>query len=230
MNRKWFMRDGVRVKPCSVCKKVLPYNIEYYTSGGTGRLSSYCKSCSRELSKKYNKTNQTRKTNLVFFINDDEYKQCTKCGNNYRNTFEFFDRSSAGQGGLRSDCRNCRLKYSREYSEKHWAWQLFNNARNSSKRNGLEINITEEYVLELYENQKGKCYWLGIKMIPSKQTKSLLQPSIDRLDRNLGYVIGNVVLCCFVANFGRNENSITEWKNFLENLKQEMDYGQWKIS
>jgi len=64
-------------------------------------------------------------------------------------------------------------------------------------------------------------------MEPSSETKSPFQPSLDRLDRTKGYVMGNVVLCCFVANFGRNEISENLWKSFLLKLEKNIDLGLW---
>ena len=89
------------------------------------------------------------------------------------------------------------------------------------------MNINEDYILGLYEFQRGKCYWLGVDMIPSSTKKYPFQPSLDRLDRSRGYIMGNVVLCCFAANFGRNENSESNWKDFLLNMKSNLNYGQW---
>lgn len=229
MNQKWYINeDGVKVKPCSSCGRHLPYTLEYYTTRGSGKWSAYCKECSRVISKKYNKTDKTRKKGLIFNFAGSEYKVCTKCEEMLPHTFEFFDKASLGQGGFRSDCRKCRLAYNRGFSERRWAWQLYNNARQSSNRLGLPMDITEEYILGLYKQQDGRCYWLGLDMIPSSQRKSPLQPSLDRLDRRVGYVQGNVVLCCFTANFGRNDNTEEEWKQFLERMISKLDYSQWQ--
>jgi hypothetical protein len=41
---------------------------------------------------------------------------------------------------------------------------------------------------------------------------------LDRLDRNKGYIKDNVVLTCYSANIGRNENDVETWKNFISTL------------
>ena len=68
------------------------------------------------------------------------------------------------------------------------------------------------------ENQNGLCYWFKIPLIPSNKLKHPQQPSLDRLDRNKGYTRDNVVLTCYSANIGRNENDLETWKNFLNLL------------
>ena len=79
--------------------------------------------------------------------------------------------------------------------------------------------ITEADILEIYARQKGRCYWFGIHLVPSEQPRYPLSPSVDRLDHNLPYSRENAILVCFVANMGRNDNSVEVWKQFLIELK-----------
>ncbi len=55
--------------------------------------------------------------------------------------------------------------------------------------------------------------------MPSEQPRYPLSPSVDRLDHNLPYSRENAILVCFVANMGRNDNSVEVWKQFLIELK-----------
>lgn len=228
-NIKWYIdENGIKVKPCSVCKRILPYEKPYYSTRGNGKWSAYCNECSNKKSKKYNKTDKTRTNYSPFHVDGILYKQCTKCHNGYPLTLEYFDSSSEGHNGFSAQCKQCRLKYNHEYMERRWALGLFNNARASTRTYKLEpMTIDEKYILDLYEYQNGKCYWMGINMIPSSLKKYPFQPSLDRIDRSRGYVKGNVVLCCFAANFGRNENDEMSWKSFLIKLKDELNYDQW---
>jgi hypothetical protein len=70
----------------------------------------------------------------------------------------------------------------------------------------------------MYEEQRGLCFWFKIPLVPSNGKKHPQQPSLDRIDRNKGYTRDNVVLCCYSANIGRNENDVETWKNFLDLL------------
>ncbi len=71
----------------------------------------------------------------------------------------------------------------------------------------------------MYEKQNGLCYWFNVPLTPSNNSKHPQQPSLDRLDRNKGYTKDNVVLTCYSANIGRNENSVEEWESFIKILK-----------
>lgn len=106
-----------------------------------------------------------------------------------------------------------RLKYE-ERKIRLWANFLINH----SKKRNCENTLTVKDVLEIYSNQQGLCYWFKIPMKPSLIKKHPQQPSLDRLDRNKGYTVDNVVLCCYAANIGRNETNVDIWSNFINLL------------
>jgi hypothetical protein len=91
---------------------------------------------------------------------------------------------------------------------------------NTSKRRSEEHTITPQEIQEIYEKQNGLCYWFGVPLTPSPKHKYPLQPSLDRLDRTKGYTKDNIVICCYTANIGRNENDLETWMEFLEILKK----------
>jgi hypothetical protein len=56
----------------------------------------------------------------------------------------------------------------------------------------LVVDITKEYLWELYNKQKGACYFTGLPIgIPSAAGEKTA--SVDRLDSTKGYIEGNVV-------------------------------------
>ena len=96
-------------------------------------------------------------------------------------------------------------------------WQ--NTLIHDSKNRKIENTLTIDNVNKMFDDQNGLCYWFGVPLIPSNQKKHPQQPSLDRLDRDKGYTKENVVLSCYSANIGRNENDLDTWLNFLKLLK-----------
>jgi len=99
-------------------------------------------------------------------------------------------------------------------------YAIINIARRSKDKD-MSFNVTEDYLKELWEKQKGLCHWFNVPMdTQSKEnSKNPLKFSVDRLDNSKGYIIGNVVLACYAANMGRNTCTIELWEQFLNQLK-----------
>lgn len=153
-------------------------------------------------------------------------KKCTIC----QKEKELTDFYTSQRG---KKCKECVLNITREYKrqkrrdsnfrktesvkQKERRIRLWQNTLvHDSKNRGVESLITIDDINELYEKQNGLCYWFKIPLIPSEKHKHPQQPSLDRLDRNKGYVKDNVVLCCYSANIGRNENNLETWLEFLK--------------
>jgi hypothetical protein len=158
-------------------------------------------------------------------------KQCNKCGQ-IKDNSEFYETQRGNK------CKQCFLEITRESKRKKRLdpdfrkqevikqkerrvrlWQ--NTLINDSKRN-KEHNLTVDNINEMFKNQNGLCYWFNVPLIPSNNSKHPQQPSLDRLDRNKGYTIDNVVLTCYSANIGRNENSVEDWEIFIKVLKENL--------
>ena len=159
----------------------------------------------------------------------DIQKKCKIC-NKLKSLNEFYK----SQRSLK--CKKCILDLTREYKrnkrkdsefrkievqkQKERRLRLWQNTLiNDSKHRGIENTLTVEDINELYKKQNGLCYWFKVPLIPSDKSKHPQQPSLDRLDRNKGYTKDNVVLCCYSANIGRNENDLKTWVDFIKTLK-----------
>lgn len=60
-------------------------------------------------------------------------------------------------------------------------------------------NITQEHILDLLDAQKGRCAYLNV---PLRIESGDWMMSLERLDNNVGYVQGNVVIVCVETNTG----------------------------
>ena len=159
-------------------------------------------------------------------------KKCSIC-NVLKNIDDFYKSQRS------TKCKECVLNITREYKRKKRLDENFkksegqkqkerrvrlwqNTLIHDSKHRGIKNDLTVNDINELFENQSGLCYWFKIPLIPSNKTKHPQQPSLDRLDRNKGYTKDNVVLCCYSANIGRNENDLKTWVEFLKLLKPDI--------
>lgn len=155
------------------------------------------------------------------------HKTCKIC--KVTKSIDFFYKS---QRGLK--CKICALNLSREYKkekrknldfrkseglkQKERRVRLWQNTLIHDSKRGKEHNLTVEDINRMFEEQKGLCYWFKVPLIPSDSSKHPQQPSLDRLDGTKGYTKDNVVLTCYSANIGRNENSVEVWEEFIKKI------------
>lgn len=168
----------------------------------------------------------SRRARPVAFVDGIMYKRCVDCDKLIPWTREFY--YTAGKGRLRSSCKVCCRKASKRRKVDAWEYYLWLEAKSGSKAKNLEFSITVDDVKDLYKNQSGRCYWFGVGLEPSLIPRHPFQPSIDRLDNNKGYVKSNIVLCCYVANIGRNKNNISDWKDFLLIVANNIGNAEWR--
>lgn len=76
----------------------------------------------------------------------------------------------------------------------------------------LEYNLTLEYIKELLLKQEYKDYYTGL--VPENYEDY----SLDRIDSNLGYIEGNVVITTNRVNAMKNDMSTEEFKKLISDL------------
>ena len=75
------------------------------------------------------------------------------------------------------------------------------------------------HIQELWVEQKGKCFYTDIKLNEKylfSGNQSVLSPSIDRTDSNIGYEVGNIRIVMRGINRFKN---ITKDEDFIQILK-----------
>ncbi len=92
------------------------------------------------------------------------------------------------------------------------------NKHGSCRKNNIPFNLTHAYLKQLWETQRGLCYWLQRSMyaVQSGIHQHPMKPTLDRLYPERGYVIGNVVWASQLANLGRGNLPPDEFRQFLE--------------
>lgn len=85
------------------------------------------------------------------------------------------------------------------------------------------VTITAEDLIDIYNQQQGKCYWSGL---PLDQTFNNIKHhpfaiSPERLDNSKDYDKTNVVLCRRMFNLGRMAYPEKEFGDVMKVLKEE---------
>lgn len=147
--------------------------------------------------------------------------QC-ECGNNLR------CRSSILRKGLQKSCYDC-LNINPESKTQinkiaSWAWSRI---KAHARERGISINVTLDYIVNLFNKQNGKCALSGIPIsIPRLKTKNKYRTaSLDRIDSTKGYEEGN--LQWVHKNINQMKNKHTD-KEFIEFCHLVSDYQRQK--
>lgn len=79
-----------------------------------------------------------------------------------------------------------------------------------------------EHVSDLYDRQQGKCALTGLDMLMDGETDdNQLLWSLDRIDSNGDYELGNLQLVCRFANFWKSNQPNSEFLRLIELVKGE---------
>ena len=92
---------------------------------------------------------------------------------------------------------------------------IYSNLNRWRKRSSVPSDLTFDYLLELWKKQDGRCYYTNEILNsygagPSRQQLTIINrnknsPSLDKMNPEKGYVIGNVVWCSLPINSMKGE-------------------------
>ena len=162
-------------------------------------------------------------------INGEDYYFCNKC-KKWRPASKFnIDNNSLHQnrGGLCSECKDCqRQRYYHERQRlfenddlalRYKLQQALKGTRRRSKEKNIYNDLTLDYLMYLWEKQKGLCALTGIPMTYKfYEGRVNTNLSVDRIDSTKGYSKDNVQLVCMAANQMKNDLSMEEFMNMCE--------------
>lgn len=192
-----------KMKQCKACNKNLP-TTDFHKNGTT--THPLCKIC-RSMERK-----KVRNPRI------EGIKKCARCHITKPSTEFGSDKESLD--GISCTCKKCRIDIA------HKSLSTFNghmkniyrDIRNSAKKRNIQVNITLNDILDVYESQSHLCKYLNIPMqhsheVRTKEHKQFIinkwNISVDRIDSKKCYSKDNIQLVCSIINrmkMGFNES------------------------
>lgn len=78
-------------------------------------------------------------------------------------------------------------------------------------------------MIDLWVKQGGKCYYTGVPMkLKGYATGDKHVATVDRIVPELGYVEGNIVLCCSIVNRIKQDLSLDELRHWVSLIRTEV--------
>lgn len=164
-------------------------------------------------------------------VEDRGLKTCVKCGeekleDEFRSYVE--KRFSPPKIYISRECRSCYHKRMRGYNKRpkkriqRMVWDMLRNA----KKKNLDCTITFEDIINLYDEQGGKCALTGYDMTLGSSDDVIEKQyaaSPDRIDNDRGYTADNVWLVTARANSLKSDMTLEELLVWCEAVTRNRD-------
>lgn len=122
----------------------------------------------------------------------------------------------------RKGCSNAQKQHLLSICDNHKdCYSPFRYIYRNIKRRFKECNITLQNLKDLWEQQNGICPYTGIKLVLPTYSKNSIYfnlASLDRIDSNKGYIVGNIQFVSLPINLLKNTQSSIDVKRFLKQI------------
>lgn len=208
---------------------LLKNNPELYNTLIENRKLNYINGGLNSISK-LNEFNSNKAKDYWKQVTLDNKKQCSKC-KEVKVLSEFRPHSSfnilkRGYIAYTSHCNLCDSKRTTIYKNKKIQTIegkvsfLIDNINRRCKNKNYINEMSNEYLIELYNKQNKKCFYTGLEMTLGSYTgervKNNYVVSVDRKNSKKGYTKDNVVLCCWIINNMKQDLNIEDFKKFCK--------------
>ena len=148
-----------------------------------------------------------------------ECKECYRAAMNARR--DPIDNRRRVKAWVQANPEKRRAQYRRNYlatrrNLRRAIGKTLTTTRSACKRRGIEVAIKADDVVALYEAQNGCCALTGRPLQWGTKGVQRDTLSIDRIDQSRGYVLSNIRLVTYQANFARNRFSDEELLEFCK--------------
>lgn len=191
-----------------------------------------CTNCKKNIHREYRNAMNRHRCPVI----NGHNKRCFKCES--WKDLSYFNKSPKLSGGVSKMCRECYNKHPAvikcekqrllrirnaldngdiEYYLKRRCYRI----KSTAKTKKIEFNLTDEFLLDLYNKQNGRCYYTNIPMSNNMKQQGFQPydaPSLDRINPDLGYIQDNVVWCIFGVNSFKQSLTLKEFEMFVKQI------------
>lgn len=183
-------------KRCLECGETKPLTEFYFSKLGRQSRSSKCKACFAPYFQEYYKKHMPDFNRRA----KESYARMTP------------ERKHRKDEWYKAYCRDTPIK------------ALGKNIRRALRRRPTENPITVIELMEMWEQQGGKCAVSGVTMTWAQGAYSPTSLSLDRINRHQGYIKGNIRLVCYQINAFRGMWSDEQMFSMARNMIANVDY------
>lgn len=95
---------------------------------------------------------------------------------------------------------------------------LFGTYKNAAKRRGLSFALNKDWFGEITGQYCFYCGCAPAQVIRTGTNRTYVYNGVDRIDNNLGYVLGNMVACCKTCNYAKNTLDAAEFLAWVSRI------------
>jgi len=235
--KEWYKKTGGVAIPkclpgfkwCNACQTCLPATSEFFNHYKNSKdgLCTTCRECNKKRSKKWHKKNCPPKNIPPKTYKLGEHKACTKCGESFPATLDYFNRDNSQYSGLHPWCKNCISKkgqewakenkehvreWRRKYREQNQHIYKANRAKRKAKIRGTNgsINAYEWQAIKNHYCPDNHCLCCGKKR---KMTLDHVQP-ISKNGKHLSFNIQPICGRCNSRKYNKHIDYRPDKGNF----------------
>jgi hypothetical protein len=178
---------------------------------------SWQKYCSKTCSKTVILGKQRVRSRAAYVPVAPKTKDCRWCDEEFKTTKE----SKHREEFCSADCKKeheKELNDGRMLTPESRLVRLNSLARSRAAKYGYPYNLDNEYVINLWEESKGKCSLTGINLVLGRSGEFKVHPdapSLDKIEPKLGYVKGNVRLVSWHMNVALHEFGLDRFEQLV---------------
>lgn len=142
--------------------------------------------------------------------NDGLHCWCKICNKKFRRTIEYQEYHKIYKRKYYQNHKQKCLTYVKKYqqNEKYLEYQkspkaIYRALRKSSKARNIKLLINEKEFINWYDKQIKLCHYCGRTLEEIKNDSHYHRTNkltIDRKNNNIGYILDNIVLACWICN------------------------------